>query len=83
MAILVFLNISNWRYYYFAHLACYFLLPLIVTDCVAGRRGMAAAMLDAGRADAQNPLACPEKVNVMVKCDPVNFRPRDRRCVSA
>lgn len=31
-AVMVFLNIFNWRYYYFAHLASYFLLPLIVTD---------------------------------------------------
>lgn len=32
MAVLVFLNIFNWRYYYFAHLALYFLLPLVLTD---------------------------------------------------
>ncbi|MBU1567006.1 MAG: hypothetical protein KJ630_15460 [Proteobacteria bacterium] len=32
MAVLVFLNIFNWRYYYFAYLACYFIFPLIVTD---------------------------------------------------
>ncbi len=34
-AILVFLNIFNWRYYYYAHLASYFLIPLIITDCIA------------------------------------------------
>ncbi len=38
MAVLVFLNIFNWRYYYFAYLACYFLLPLIVTDLFARNR---------------------------------------------
>jgi len=32
VAILVFLNIFNWRYYYFAFLACYFLIPLAITD---------------------------------------------------
>lgn len=32
MAVLIFLNIMNWRYYYFAHLASYFLLPLVLTD---------------------------------------------------
>lgn len=32
VATLVFLNIFNWRYYYFAHLACYFIFPLLVTD---------------------------------------------------
>ena len=29
---LVFLDILNWRYYYFAYLGSYFLLPLLVTD---------------------------------------------------
>jgi hypothetical protein len=38
MAILVFLNIFNWRYYYFAYLSSYFLLPLIVTDLFAGMK---------------------------------------------
>ncbi len=37
VAILVFLNISNWRYYYFAHLACYFIWPLLITDLSAGK----------------------------------------------
>lgn len=38
MVVLVFLNIFNWRYYYFAHLASYFLLPLIVTDFFARKK---------------------------------------------
>ncbi|MFH0785361.1 MAG: hypothetical protein V2B20_25875 [Pseudomonadota bacterium] len=36
--ILVFLNIFNWRYYYFVHLACYFILPLIITDCIVRKK---------------------------------------------
>lgn len=32
VAVLVFLNIFNWRYYYFANLASYFVIPLILTD---------------------------------------------------
>ena len=35
---LVFLNILNWRYYYFAYLASYFLIPLMVTDGLAERK---------------------------------------------
>ena len=35
---LVFLNILNWRYYYFAYLASYFLIPLILTDSIATRK---------------------------------------------
>jgi hypothetical protein len=34
VAILVFLGIFNWRYYYFAHLAAYFVLPMVATDLV-------------------------------------------------
>lgn len=32
MAVLVFLGIFNWRYYYFAHLSSYFLLPMVFAD---------------------------------------------------
>ncbi len=32
VVVLVFLGISNWRYYFFAHFASYFLLPMILTD---------------------------------------------------
>lgn len=32
VAVLVFLQIFNWRYYYFAHFASYFIFPMIVTD---------------------------------------------------
>ncbi len=35
VSVLVFLNIFNWRYYYFAFLGSYFLLPLIATDYYA------------------------------------------------
>jgi hypothetical protein len=38
LAVLVFLNIFNWRYYYFAHLASYFILPMIVTDCYSRKK---------------------------------------------
>ena len=38
MAVLVFLGIFNWRYYYFAHLASYFLLPLVFTDFYGSKR---------------------------------------------
>jgi hypothetical protein len=38
VAALVFLGIFNWRYYYFAHLSGYFLLPMVVADLFA-RRG--------------------------------------------
>lgn len=39
VAILVFLNIFNWRYYYFAHLASYFIFPMIATDLWGGKKG--------------------------------------------
>lgn len=38
VAILVFLSIFNWRYYYFAHFSLYFLLPLILTDRAARKK---------------------------------------------
>ena len=38
VAILVFLGIFNWRYYYFAHLAAYFVLPMVATDLVLRKR---------------------------------------------
>lgn len=38
VAALVFLNIFNWRYYYFAYLGLCYLLPIIVTDISAGKR---------------------------------------------
>ncbi len=37
-AILVFLNILNWRYYFYVHLASYFLIPLIITDCIVRKK---------------------------------------------
>lgn len=38
VAILVFLSIFNWRYYYFAHLASYFLIPMLAADLFSKRR---------------------------------------------
>lgn len=38
VAILVFLSIFNWRYYFFAHFALYFLLPLILTDSAVRKK---------------------------------------------
>ena len=38
VALLVFLGIFNWRYYYFAHLAAYFILPLLATDLVLRKK---------------------------------------------
>ncbi|BHH82661.1 hypothetical protein [Desulforhopalus sp. 52FAK] len=32
VGVLVFLGIFNWRYYYFAHLSSYFLLPMVFAD---------------------------------------------------
>ncbi len=37
-AILVFLNILNWRYYFYVHLSSYFLIPLIITDCIVRKK---------------------------------------------
>jgi len=38
MSVMVFLHIFNWRYYFFAYLASYFLLPIIITDISAKRK---------------------------------------------
>jgi hypothetical protein len=38
MSILVFLSIFNWRYYFFAYFASFFLLPMMVTDISAKRK---------------------------------------------
>ncbi len=38
VAALVFLNILNWRYYYFAYLGIYFLLPVVITDISVRKR---------------------------------------------
>lgn len=35
---LVLIGIFNWRYYFFAHFASYFLLPLIIADLLRGRQ---------------------------------------------
>ncbi len=37
VAALVFLDISNWRYYFFTHLALYFLVPMIGADLTRGK----------------------------------------------
>lgn len=37
IAALVFLDIFNWRYYFFAHLALYFIVPMIGADLVGGK----------------------------------------------
>ncbi len=41
--ILVFLNILNWRYYFYVHLASYFLIPLIITDCIVRKKSNESA----------------------------------------
>lgn len=38
VAALVFLNILNWRYYYFAYLGLCFVLPVVITDMSARKR---------------------------------------------
>jgi hypothetical protein len=37
IAALVFLDIFNWRYYFFAHLALYFIVPMIGADLASGK----------------------------------------------
>ncbi len=45
MGALVFLHIFNWRYYFFAYLASYFLLPMVVTDIYFAKKCRANALI--------------------------------------